>query len=133
MQVHEDAYPPLEGLKRNYNDAETRVKWRSKQVELPDLLDLNIETSRVRACFHKNVAQTPDVTPKKLRLIFIVQCQGISVEKNNKIGQLKGLLLTSLHAGGGLRVHVLLRPDAVSVLCTDRRWRHMCCRVCEAH
>ena len=32
MQASQEAYPPLEGLKRNYNDAETRVKWRSKQV-----------------------------------------------------------------------------------------------------
>ena len=32
MQAHRDAYPPLQGLKRNYNDAEIRVKWRSKQV-----------------------------------------------------------------------------------------------------
>ena len=32
MQVKKDAYPPLEGLKRNYNDDERRVKWRSKQV-----------------------------------------------------------------------------------------------------
>ncbi len=32
LQVSQSAYPPLTGLKRNYNDAETRVRWRSKQV-----------------------------------------------------------------------------------------------------
>ena len=32
MQASKDAYPPLEDLKHNYNDPDTRVKWRSKQV-----------------------------------------------------------------------------------------------------
>ena len=32
MQVPKTAYPPLENLKRNYNDAPERVYWRSKQV-----------------------------------------------------------------------------------------------------
>ena len=32
MQVNKKAYPPLEGLKHNFNDEEDRVKWRSKQV-----------------------------------------------------------------------------------------------------
>ncbi len=32
MQASKDAYPPMEDLKHNYNDPDTRVKWRSKQV-----------------------------------------------------------------------------------------------------
>ncbi|XP_013381235.1 alpha-1,3-mannosyl-glycoprotein 4-beta-N-acetylglucosaminyltransferase C-like [Lingula anatina] len=31
MQVPEKNYPPLENLKRNYNDSPEKVKWRSKQ------------------------------------------------------------------------------------------------------
>ena len=32
MQVAQSAYPKMDGLKRNYNDPEPRVKWRSKQA-----------------------------------------------------------------------------------------------------
>ena len=32
MEVDQSAYPPLDNLKRNYNDPPFRVKWRSKQV-----------------------------------------------------------------------------------------------------
>ncbi|XP_023932470.1 alpha-1,3-mannosyl-glycoprotein 4-beta-N-acetylglucosaminyltransferase C-like [Lingula anatina] len=31
LQVPENNYPPLENLKRNYNDSPEKVKWRSKQ------------------------------------------------------------------------------------------------------
>ena len=32
VQVARDVYPPLDGLKRNFNDAKERVYWRAKQV-----------------------------------------------------------------------------------------------------
>ncbi len=32
MQASQEAYPPLTGLKRNYNDSAERVTWRAKQV-----------------------------------------------------------------------------------------------------
>ncbi|KAK2183790.1 hypothetical protein NP493_289g02003 [Ridgeia piscesae] len=58
VQVARDVYPPLDGLKRNFNDAKERVSWRAKQnVNIRSVLLLQVVDFALMFLYAPNVSR----------------------------------------------------------------------------